>query len=162
MHFVLIDRDDEHRVVGVQKLLGELEAALYERERLAVAVRIGVVDVVVVVLPVAGFYAKLGCASRDRPSLGLTVSGSIRTKIAAQPDDALCTNPRLAAVGRTDPARTADTSVWGGSPSELCFAVGQEPGEDRINDVRPADIGAGARGRQGALGGRRGSRPRPP
>ena len=42
------------RVVGVQQLLGELQPALHEGQPLAVAVRVGVIDVVVVVLPVAG------------------------------------------------------------------------------------------------------------
>jgi hypothetical protein len=40
-------------VLGFQQLLGELETTLHEREPFAVAVRVSLVDVVVVVLPVA-------------------------------------------------------------------------------------------------------------
>jgi len=50
---LLVDRDDEYRALGVEQFLRQQEPPLHEGEPLAVTVGVGVVDVVVVVLPVA-------------------------------------------------------------------------------------------------------------
>ena len=51
---LLINRDNKHGIVGVEQLLGELEAALHEGKPLGVAIGVRAVDVIVVVFPVAG------------------------------------------------------------------------------------------------------------
>ena len=51
---LLVDRHDEHGIVGVEQLLGELEAALHKGKPLGVAISVGAVDVIVVIFPVAG------------------------------------------------------------------------------------------------------------
>ncbi len=49
---LLVDRDDEHRVVRVQQLLRQQQPSLHERQPLGVPVVVVALDVVVVVLPV--------------------------------------------------------------------------------------------------------------
>lgn len=50
--FLLVNRDDEHRVIRVEQLARDLQPSLHEREPLGVPVVVIGLDVVVVVLPV--------------------------------------------------------------------------------------------------------------
>ena len=69
---LLVDRDDEHRVVGVQQLLREQQPALHERQPLGVAVEVVALDVVVVVLPVlrAGVVRRVDVDAVDLAAVG--------------------------------------------------------------------------------------------
>ncbi len=51
--FFLVDGDDEHGIVGAQQALGKEEAPLHHGEPFGVAILVGLVNVVVVVFPVA-------------------------------------------------------------------------------------------------------------
>lgn len=52
--FLLVDRNDQNGVRGLEQTLGQQQATFDERQPFGVAVGVGVVDIVVVVLPVAG------------------------------------------------------------------------------------------------------------
>ena len=72
LELLLIDGDDQRRVIGLQELLGEAESALHEGQPLRVPIRVISVDVVVAVLPVActGVVGRVDVDAIDLAGMG--------------------------------------------------------------------------------------------
>ena len=52
--FLFINGDNQYRIIRIQNSLRDLQPLLHHREPLAMTIAVGSVDIVVVVLPVAG------------------------------------------------------------------------------------------------------------